>query len=300
MSSTPLRRPENADNADTQCKQQKLQQRIMKGDWKALQEMVNQGWAWNSLSSNNSSDSPLHMAIKQRDLETVKMLLTFKDMVKLTNHYMETGLHLACRMGLYDIALCLLEAGANINSLDCENCTPVFHAVSGGSLPCVELMINIGCDLDMLNNELITPMDQALLYNDHQIVAQLLRAGCCTEKLKGHIYYHEHCSNSFFSALWSSSSVKNMKLFLDCGYFVSASELKTLKDCCQQQLQEKEALALLTTLTSHPPSLLFACRVSVRRHLMAIRQARHTPMSTMISSLDIPLLFKDYLLLKEE
>nr|KAG5697104.1 hypothetical protein BaRGS_002020 [Batillaria attramentaria] len=54
------------------------------------------------------------------------------------------------------------------------------------------------------------------------MIGLLLRAGCCTEKVQGHIYYRDHYANSFFFALWSGNCLESMKLFLDCGYRVNS------------------------------------------------------------------------------
>ena len=152
-----------------------------------------------------------------------------------------------------------------------------------------------------MNEELIAAMDRALLYRHHSIIATLLRAGCRTNKLQGHVYYRDHLANSFFHSLWSDSTVENMHLFLDCGYTMGRTEIRSLKSVCQQlnsHSQENSVLLLLKDTSEKPKSLTWLCRQTIRQTLMSNRQKSHRPMDLMIECLPIPSSVRSYLSVK--
>ncbi|KAK7102496.1 hypothetical protein V1264_020706 [Littorina saxatilis] len=285
--------------SDGQQMQENLQEQIMEGNLEALEHMAELGLEWKA-EPTASKETPMHGALKQKDMVMFEKLLRIQKLIHVPNAYGETPLHLACRFGLDGAVSRLLEAGADMNAVDCEENTPVYHAVCGGQKECVKLLIKAGCDLDMLNNELMAPMDQALLYKDHDMVALLLRAGVETKKLKGHIYYRDHYSNSFFHGLWSDSTLHNMKLFLDCGYDAGKTEVQSLKTTCEMlKGPQTPVFNMLKEYTEEPKSLKWCCRQSARQFLMEMRSKHHTPMDTMISRLPLPSKIQRFLLLQE-
>ena len=160
------------------------------------------------------------------------------------------------------------------------------------------LPFSAGCDLDWVNFDLYAPMDHALRHSDHDMVALLLRAGCCTQELRGQTYWCEDRSKSFFHALCSDTTLDNVRLYLDCGYAVPDSEMSSLKILSQMlsaDPREKRILDMLTEFTEKPKSLMWRCRQMVRQLLMETRWRQHTPMEAMIASLPLPSQLKEFL-----
>ena len=277
-----------------------LQRRTMEGSREALECMVEKGLAWDR-DLTEAKETPVHTALRQKDFELLQTLLQIQNLVHLPNVYGEAPIHLACRLGLEDAVRFLLKAGAEVNALDSEDCSPLFHAVHGRSLGCARLLIQAGCDLDTLNSELLAPLDSALLHKDYNMVALLLRSGCSTRKVRGHVYWHDHYSNSLVHALCNDGTLETMQLYFDCGYMVSDSEMSSLRTVLQQPSSQSHAGGKLQMLQAvmefrrKPKSLMWYCRQTVRQCLMETRCLRHTPMEAMVSSLPVPGKLKGFL-----
>lgn len=292
-----------------------LQRQVEKGNQEAMQCMVESGLPWDR-DLLKVKESPVHAALRQKDSDLLEKLLQIQNLVHLPNTYGEAPIHLACRLGLEGAVRWLLEAGADQDAQDSEECTPLFHAIHGRCLNCAKLLIQAGCDLDALNSELLAPLDSALLYGDHDMVALLLRSGCCTKKVRGHVYWRDHYANSLIHALCSDSTLENVQLYLSCGYDVTDSEMNSLRAALQQQLSlqshshsqsqselhTREKLLKLEAVLEFkkkPKSLMWYCRHSVRQRLMETRCFCQTPMETMIASLPVPGQLKEFLSLTE-
>ena len=142
------------------------------------------------------------------------------------------------------------------------------------------------------------PMDQALRFSEHPMVALLLRAGCRTQELQGHTFWRDDRSKSFFHALCSDTTLENVRLYLLCGYEVLDSEMSSRKMVCRlmrHHANEQRLLDLLREFSETPRSLMCSCRRVLRRSLMVRRRWRHTPMDAMISSLPLPRMLQDFL-----
>ena len=290
-----------------------LQRRVEKGNQEAMQCMVESGLPWDS-DLLKGKETPVHAALRQKDSDLLEKLLQIQNLVHLPNTYGEAPIHLACRLGLEGAVRRLLEAGADQDAQDSEECTPLFHAVHGKCLDCAKLLVQAGCDLDARNLELLAPLDSALLHGDHGMVALLLRSGCHTKKVRGHVYWRDHYSNSLIHALCSESTLENVQLYLSCGYEVTDSEMNSLRAALQQQLSlpshsqsqsESHARDKLLRLEAvmefkrKPKSLMWYCRHSVRQRLMETRCFCQTPVETMIASRPVPGQLKEFLSLTE-
>lgn len=81
-----------------------------------------------------SGDFPLKLAVAQKDLETIGILLNCGADPNFSDHKKRTALHLAFNHAdtsanaSFDIETLLLEAGANINALDIRNRLPLHYA----------------------------------------------------------------------------------------------------------------------------------------------------------------------------
>lgn len=77
--------------------------------------------------------------------ECVKVLLENGASMDVQNSIGATGLHMACHNGFADCAQLLIEAGCNYNLRTNEGGTALLFAKT---LPCIELLVSHGADLD--------------------------------------------------------------------------------------------------------------------------------------------------------
>jgi ankyrin repeat protein len=80
------------------------------------------------------------------------------------NHIGWTPLHYACSRGHLDIASYLIAKGANIDSLSQSNTTPLMMAVSSGNESLVKLLLDKGANLRSRNDQGLTAIDIAYIY----------------------------------------------------------------------------------------------------------------------------------------
>lgn len=74
-------------------------------------------------------------------------------------------LHLACQSADVAMLELLLQYGANINTIDSRDETPLFRCILGGNATCIKLLLSRGADLHIVNNEGKTPLEVALESN---------------------------------------------------------------------------------------------------------------------------------------
>lgn len=72
-----------------------------------------------------------------------------------------TPLHEACNHGWYEVALRLVQAGANINAKGLDNDSPLHDAVVNGHLKLIKLLVEKGADIHAKNSKGKSPLDLA-------------------------------------------------------------------------------------------------------------------------------------------
>ena len=65
----------------------------------------------------------------------------------LEDNFNRTGVHLAAIKNHPSIIQCLMERGAEIESIDCEGKTPAHYAAQYGSLDCLSLLLKSAVDI---------------------------------------------------------------------------------------------------------------------------------------------------------
>lgn len=73
-----------------------------------------------------------------------------------------TPLHEACSHGWYEVALRLLQSGANVNARGLDNDTPLHDAAINGHVKVAKLLVERGADINAKNSKGKTPLDVAL------------------------------------------------------------------------------------------------------------------------------------------
>jgi len=113
--------------------------------------------------SNKSGETPLMMASIQGNLPLVQTLvLKNKAMV---DHIGWTPLHYACAKGHFDVAQFLIANGATVDAMSIGNTTPLMMAVQSGNEQLVKLLLDKGADLQIQNNNGLSAIDIADIYD---------------------------------------------------------------------------------------------------------------------------------------
>ncbi|CAF0712969.1 unnamed protein product [Brachionus calyciflorus] len=125
---------------------------------------------------NKSNQYPIQLAIKFNKISILKELL------KADNVYIGTfdngynPLLDACENDMTDIALVLIENGADINICDQDqNWTPLMHAICNNNEILVSKLLENGCDLAMVDFNRNTPVHLAVLTENEYILRLLLK-----------------------------------------------------------------------------------------------------------------------------
>jgi len=80
------------------------------------------------------------------------------------NHIGWTPLHYASSTGQLEVAQYLISNGAIIDSMSPSNTTPLMMAVLGGNEVLIKLLLDKGADLKLRNDQGLTAIDIAYIY----------------------------------------------------------------------------------------------------------------------------------------
>eukprot|EP00794_Sanderia_malayensis_P017414 gene17414-19157_t len=123
--------------------------------------------------------SPLHLASYQGMLNMVSFLVNQKDiLINLRDHAECTPLFYACTSGHVSVAEILLKVGADANLTDNNGESPCHNAATIGSIKCLELLLSANADLSCKNNNKDTPMHEAASAGQVDAILFLLNNGC--------------------------------------------------------------------------------------------------------------------------
>lgn len=123
--------------------------------------------------------SPLHAAARNGHLEAVKALLNASARINRVCKG-STALDDAVSYGKEDVALFLLERGADLNASRDTYSPPLHDAASRGSVRMIQALLEAGADVNRLNERGDTALDWAFSNGKHQAVKALRAAGGMT------------------------------------------------------------------------------------------------------------------------
>ncbi|XP_067013103.2 transient receptor potential channel pyrexia isoform X1 [Anabrus simplex] len=109
--------------------------------------------------------SPLHLAADLGHVECLKILLNCEgiDVNVKTRDKQATALHLAAENGYSECVSLLLSKGADPAEKNSRGQTALHLAARAQSLECVEALLSVGgCDVNVLDNDLRTPLHSAV------------------------------------------------------------------------------------------------------------------------------------------
>ena len=113
--------------------------------------------------SNKNGETPLMMASIDGNLALVKTLVI--DHKAQLDHISWTPLHYACARGHLDVAQFLIANGAIVDSMSLGNTTPLMMAVQSGNEKVVKLLLDKAADLQLRNDQGLTAIDIADIYD---------------------------------------------------------------------------------------------------------------------------------------
>jgi uncharacterized protein len=190
-------RPELSDE-----REKELVGRISAGKHEWVQKTLEGG-----ADPNAGHGDPLDMAIENKDIEMVKLLLNFgatisgmhlvtasrtgnidiatliaksaDDISAVDKFHDETALHKAASFGATPIVEMLLEKGADVHLKDKCGCTALHKAASDGVLPIVEMLVERGADIHAVRTDgkSVSALDMAAASGHTEIVKFLLECG---------------------------------------------------------------------------------------------------------------------------
>jgi ankyrin repeat protein len=96
--------------------------------------------------------TPLHLAVKNSDLEHVNLFLSNKVNVNLVNYEGETPLHISAKNNTLEITNILLEYSADPNIRDNKGNTPIHHSALNGNVGMTQSLLNYCADPNLINH----------------------------------------------------------------------------------------------------------------------------------------------------
>ncbi|XP_028398467.1 serine/threonine-protein phosphatase 6 regulatory ankyrin repeat subunit B-like [Dendronephthya gigantea] len=130
---------------------------------------------------NRMLDTCLHVAVKNGDVETVKVIVENCgcQLLNLKDKFENTTLHLAARTGNEEVLKILLSFNPNMRAIDDRGKCPIHIAAENGQTECVKLLVQSDkCSVHVTDFMWRTPLHLACLSgNDLDIVKFLLESG---------------------------------------------------------------------------------------------------------------------------
>ena len=123
--------------------------------------------------------TPLHQAVRARDLDTVRDIVEMRlgsDLDVATEQGI-TPMHLAAATDQTEIMELLMSRGASLHSITQHGFSPLHWAASRESIDSMIVLLSAGADIDMRAQNQVTPLHWAASRNAGEAVQLLLQAG---------------------------------------------------------------------------------------------------------------------------
>lgn len=122
---------------------------------------------------NNYGETALSYAVEDNDIDITKILLDHQADVNQPSYDSFTPLFFARN----EIASLLLQAGANVNYLNCDDESALHYAARENQHQAIELMLAAGANINQINKNGKTPLFYAKQEQAHEAIAILIAAG---------------------------------------------------------------------------------------------------------------------------
>ncbi len=118
--------------------------------------------------------TPLHVAALKGSVDATRALIPHSN-VNAKDNEGKTPLHLALEYERCDVALLLLQHGADINAADGDGRTPLHLAAGAGCVEVVKLLLQHGADINVKDNKSNTVLHYAVKSLNKEVVELVLR-----------------------------------------------------------------------------------------------------------------------------
>lgn len=145
-------------------------------DQPLARQMLRDDPAWLA-ATNSLGETALHDLVIEDHQKAVRFLLELGAEVDSRDAFQATPLIHAAQLGYHNMAALLMEHGADIHARDDEEETALFKAASGGYGEICELLLNAGADGQARNSIEQTVLEVALPRKQAQIAKILEKRG---------------------------------------------------------------------------------------------------------------------------
>ncbi|XP_030831008.1 ankyrin repeat domain-containing protein 12 isoform X2 [Strongylocentrotus purpuratus] len=120
---------------------------------------------------NERGETALHMAAIKGDSQMALNLINQGAEVNVQDFAGWTPLHEACNHGYYEVAKVLIKAGASVNTMGLEDDTPLHDAAVNGHVKVVKLLLKHGANPLQVNKRGKAPLDIACSTEIHSLMS---------------------------------------------------------------------------------------------------------------------------------
>jgi len=128
------------------------------------------------------NNTALHLAATKGHTNTVKLLLEFRASADMRNDDDRTTLHMASLNGHHSIIPDLIRRDRSVINVGDEESNSALHlACIGGNTQCIQVLIQLGANIELRNAKQWTPLDCAAAYGWEKAAKVLLEAGASVQ-----------------------------------------------------------------------------------------------------------------------
>lgn len=179
--------------------------------------LINAGADVNPAPSPTGGRTALGFAVHNRSRELIMELLQAGTLPTRRNHEGWTVIHDLCAVGETDILEYMLALrGTAGNERNHDGSTALHIAVTEQKLNCIELLIKVGVNLDIVDNSGTTPLGIALSRQYYDVMRRLLQAGARTDSLPIQIWdflWAPHSPPNSCPAYWPGPTHDNRQIY---------------------------------------------------------------------------------------
>ena len=115
------------------------------------------------MKNDTISNIPLHDAVRAKDINKVKEIVSEGFLLNSQDKANFTALHLAVRFDQYDIAEFLIKKRVSVNTFDIYGDTPLLESMRNKTDKLSKLLLCNGANKDVRDRNLLSPLDYAKL-----------------------------------------------------------------------------------------------------------------------------------------
>lgn len=224
----------------------------------------------------------LGIASHEGHMDIVKYLVESGTSVNFSDPCMgRNSLHWACIGNQMSIAKYLIESGACVNHVDKDRVTPLVQATLCQNIELVTLLIRHGANTNLVDRLQCSPLHYACKYRNPYLVEKIIKSGCILNN------YSSFIKGTPFSNIWLHMDMNLCRLLLDAGYSLKNDawffQNKGNLDCCHRSTEE------LIVHQKQIKPLSYLCRVEIRKLFKGINLEKS------IDVLEVPSELKSFL-----